>query len=108
MIEETEMSKWVVYCLDGDPELPCLANCLNTTDMGPYLINLVGAGNPYWPLETLPTEILTADAIGVSFNGAPLCSEDWQTNRNNVAAQYANPPPVGVDNDGTNKVWVAE
>lgn len=108
MIEVNDMSRWFVYCLDGDPEMPCLGNCLNTTDMGPFLVNLVGEGNPYYAFETLPVEILTADAIAVNFNGAPLCSGDWQTNRIAVADQFANPVAAGVANDTVNKVWVAE
>lgn len=105
MTEEAEMSKYVVYGLDGDPEIPCLASVHNSADMGPFILTLVGAGNPYFPFEALPTEILTADELGANFNTAPLASSDYQTNRNNVAAQYANPPPTGEFNDSVNVVW---
>ena len=107
MTEEAAMARYIVYGLDGDPEFPCLNVCLNSTDMGPYVINVVGVGNPFMAFEALPTEILTADAIGANFNGSPLASADWQTNRLTVAALYADPPVVGVEDDSVNRVWVA-
>lgn len=103
--EESEVSKYLVYGLDGDPELPCLAVAHNTVDMGPFVFSVVGEGNPYFAFDTLPMVILTADELGANFNTAPLASSDYQTNRVNVAAQYASPPPVGETDDGTNVVW---
>lgn len=105
MNEENEMSKLVVYGLDGDPELPCIGSCPNNTDMGPYIVNLVGAGNPFYAFESLPVAILGADTIGANFNSAPLASADYQTNRNTVAAQYLAPVPTGETNDSVNMVW---
>lgn len=105
MTEEAEMSKYVVYGLDGDPDIPCLASVHNSADMGPFILSVAGEGNPYFAFESLPSEILTADELGANFNTAPLASTDYQTNRNNVAAQYASPPPVGEADDGTNVVW---
>lgn len=102
------MAKYIVYGLDGDPELPCINVSLNYTDQGSHIVSVVEVGNPFYIFESLPVEILTAEAIGVDFNGAPLASADYQTNRLTVQAQYANPVPVGVENDGVNKVWVAE
>lgn len=96
MTEETEMSRYVVYGLDGDPELPCIAVCPNNTDMGPYIFSLVGAGYPYFAFQTLPTEILTADSIGANFNTAPLASSAYQTNRNNVQDMYDSPPETAT------------
>lgn len=98
--------KYVVYGLDGDPELPMLASCANNADMGPLLINIVGSGNPFYAFESIPVEIAMADELGANFNGAPLCSSDEQTNRLAVAAQYAAPVAIGAENNGTNKVWV--
>lgn len=106
MTEGTEMAKYIVYGLDGDPELPMLNICQNSTDMGPYLVNVVGVGYPFYAFETLPAEILGADSIGANFNDAPLCSSDYQTNRNTVAAQYADPVATGEENDSINMVWV--
>lgn len=105
--EETEVSKYIVYGLDGDPELPCLAVAHNTVDMGPFVLSVVGEDFPYFAYETLPMAILVADELGANFNSAPLASANYQTNRNNVAAMYADPPPAGEENDGTNVVWVA-
>jgi len=105
MTEEAEMSKYVVYGLDGDPELPCLASVHNSADMGPHIFTLVGLGNPYFAFESLPADILTADEIGANFNTAPLASSDYQTNRVNVLAQYANPPITGPTDDGINVCW---
>ena len=109
---DTELARYVVYGLDGDSELPCLATCPNSTDMGPYIVSLVGVGNPYFAFETLPTEILAADSLGANFNTGALCSADYQTNRNNVAAQYASPPEVATtpqDPETTTAVvWPAE
>ena len=105
------MSKLVVYGLDGDPELPCIGSCPNNTDMGPYLVNLVGVGNPYFAFESLPSQILTADSIGANFNTGVLCSADYQTNRNNVVAQFASPAETATtpqDPDTTTAVvWPA-
>lgn len=95
------MSRYIVYGLDGDPGTPVVNICLNSTDMGPYVISVVGEGNPYWAFESLPSEILSADEIGADFNDAPLCSADQQTNRINVAALYADPPATGEGG----KVW---
>jgi hypothetical protein len=105
MSEESSMAKYIIYGLDGDPGFPCLNSCLNSTDMGPYVLNVVGAGNPFYAFESLPAEVLTADEFGADFNGAPLASTDWQTNRNLVAAQFANPVKAGAENNGENKVW---
>ncbi len=105
MTEETEMAKYIVYLLDGDPELPCINSAHNTADMGPLVLTVVGQNNPYFAFEVLPHAILTADAIGVNFNSAPLASSDYQTNRNNVASMFSNPPVTGEENDGTNVVW---
>jgi hypothetical protein len=105
MNEESAMAKYIIYGLDGDPEFPCLNSCLNSTDMGPYVLNVVGAGNPFYAFESLPPEVLTAEEFGADFNGAPLASTDWQTNRMTVAAQYASPVPAGETNNGINKVW---
>jgi hypothetical protein len=93
---DTELARYVVYGLDGNSAEPVYGTCLNTTDMGPYIVNLVGVGNPYFAFETLPTEILAADSLGANFNTGVLCSSDYQTNRNNVAAQYADPPEVST------------
>lgn len=106
MSEESEMAKYIVYGLDGDPEIPCLNVAANSTDMGPYVLNVVGEGYPYWAFQTLPAAILLADQIGADFTGAPVASADQQTNRNNVAGMYASPPATGETNNGTNKVWV--
>lgn len=106
------MARYVIYGLDGDPELPCLATCPNATDMGPYIVNLCGVGNPYFAFESLPTEILAADSLGANFNTGALCSADFQTNRNNVAAMYLTPPEVATtpqDPETTTAVaWPAE
>ncbi len=98
--------KYVVYGLDGDPEVPMLAVCANSADMGPLLVSIVGDGNPFYAFESIPVEIAMADELGADFNGAPLCSSNHQTNRNRVADQFANPVPIGENNDGINKVWV--
>lgn len=100
------MAQYIVYCLDGDPELPALSVTPNATDMGPMVLSVVGAGNPFYAFQSLPMPILVADEIGVDFNGAPLASLDHQTNRVAVAGMYATPPATGEANDGTNKVWV--
>jgi len=105
--EETEMSRFVVFGLDGDPQLPFYASVHFSADMGPQILTLVGAGFPYFYFETLPMEVLLAEPLGANFNTAPLASADYQTNRNNVAAMIANPPPTGIENDGINVVWVA-
>ncbi len=105
MTEESEMAKYIVYGLDGDPELPMLNVCNNSTDMGPYVVSVVGVGNPYYAFESLPIAILAADEIGADFNEGMLASADYQTNRNNVAAMYASPPLVD-ENPGTGvMVW---
>lgn len=101
-----ETMKYVIYGLDGDPELPMLAAAVNNADMGPLLISIVGSGNPFYAFESVPSAILLADELGANFNGAPLCSSDEQTNRLAVAAQYAAPVAIGAENNGTNKVWV--
>lgn len=106
MSEDQEMSRYIVYGLDGDPGTPCLATCQNTVDMGPYVLNVAGEGYPYFAFQSLPSAILLADVIGANFNTAPLASSDYQTNRNTVAAMYASPPPTGETDDGTNVVWV--
>jgi hypothetical protein len=105
MTEETEMSKYIVYGLDGDPELPCINSAHNSADMGPLVLTVVGAGNPYFSFETMDMAVLTADEIGANFNTAPLASTDYQTNRNNVDAMWADPPPTGEEDDGINVVW---
>lgn len=106
MTEEAEM-RYVVYPLDGDPGTPVYAACLNTTDMGPYLVSLVGAGNACFVFATLPNDLLTADALGANFNTGLVVSSDYQTNRVAAADMLESPPPVGTTNDGTNVVWVA-
>jgi hypothetical protein len=106
MEEETEVSKYIVYGLDGDPEVPCLSVAHNTADMGPLVLSVVGEGFPYFAFTELPSAILTADEIGANFNSAPLASSDYQTNRNNVSVMYSSPPPTGETNDETNVVWV--
>lgn len=105
MTEEAEMSRYIVYGLDGDPELPCLASMHSSADLGPAILTLVGADNPYFAFETLISAILTADELGANFNTAPLASSDYQTNRNNVAYMFANPPITGETDDGINVVW---
>lgn len=102
MSEDTDM-RYIVYGLDGDPGTPVYNACLNTTDMGPYIISLVGVGNPYWAFQSLPNDILSADTLGADFSGAPVGSDDEQTNRNNVAGLYASPPATGAGG----KVWAA-
>jgi len=106
MNEVTEMATYIVYGLDGDPEIPCLNVVANGVDMGLMVISVVGDGYPYWAFQTLPSAILLADQIGADFTGGPICSTDAQTNRNNIAGLYASPPATGADNNGTNKVWV--
>jgi hypothetical protein len=103
--EGTEM-KYIVFGLDGDPASPCYAAAHNTVDMGSWTVTTVGENNPYFAFETLPMPILMADVLGANFNTAPLASADYQTNRVNVAAMYANPPTTGEANDGINVVWV--
>jgi hypothetical protein len=90
------MAYWTVYGLDGDPELPCYSNCPSTTDMGSFIVNLVGVGNPYFTFTSLPSEVLLADPLVANFNTAPLCSSDYQTNRNNVAVMIETPPEVAT------------
>lgn len=99
------MSRFVVYGLDGDPGVVVYGNCQNTVDMGPYLVTLVGEGNPCYVTTSLPSVIATADEIGANFNDAPLVSADYQTNRLMAAAQIADPVAMGATDDGTNKVW---
>lgn len=93
------MSRYIVYGLDGDPEVPCLAVCQNHVDMGPYVLSVVGQGNPYFAFQTLPSPILLADEIGADFNTGALASSDYQTNRIAVEAMYAD-PPVTAENPG--------
>lgn len=92
---DTELAYWTVYPLDGDPELPCIANCPTTTDMGPYLTNLAPSF-PVFVFTELPVEILTADPIGANFNTGFVVSADYQTNRNAVTAMLADPPEVAT------------
>lgn len=109
------MNSFIVYPLDGDTSVPVLCSVAEGTDMGTFVTSLVGAGNPYYAFETLPSSITTADELGADFTGAPIAATppggDWadaaflQANRNNVLAQYANPVSVGSTNNGTNKVW---
>lgn len=106
MSEEIEMARYIVYGLDGDPELPCINSVHFSADMGPMVSSVVGDGNPYFAFETMPNAILTADEIGVNFNSAPLASSNYQTNRNAVIDMFASPPTTGATNDGTNVVWV--
>lgn len=89
--------RYVVYPLDGDPEAPVYAACLNSTDMGPYLVALVGAGNPCFVFASLPIEVLTADPLGANFNTGLLVSSDYQTNRNAAAAMLLDPPEVATE-----------
>lgn len=96
MTEEIEMSRYVVYPLDGDPETPVYATCLNSTDMGPYLVSLVGVGNPCFVFATLPTEVLLADPLAANFNTGLLVSADYQTNRLAAAAMLESPPEVAT------------
>lgn len=106
------MAIWTVYPLDGDPELPVYANCLSSTDMGPYLVNLVGVGNPCFVFETLPSEVLLADPLAANFNTGLIVSSDYQTNRLAAAAMFASPPEVATtpqDPETTTAVvWPAE
>ncbi len=88
--------RYVVYPLDGDPELPVYAACLNNTDMGPYLTNIVPPGNPCFVFATLPSEILTADGLGANFNTGLIVSSDYQTNRLAAAAMLESPPEVAT------------
>lgn len=97
MNEDIEMAYWTVYPLDGDPELPCIANCPSTTDMGSFLVNLVGVGNPCFVFTTLPTEVLLADPIGANFNTGLIVSSDFQTNRLAVVAMLADPPEAATE-----------
>lgn len=97
------MAKYIVYGLDGDAELPVMATVPNTTDMAEAVKTTAGVGNPYWAFESLPSAILLADTLGADFSGAPLCSDDTQTNRNNLAGLYASPPATGEGG----KVWAA-
>lgn len=96
MSEESDMAYWTVYPLDGDPELPCIANCPSTVDLGPYLTNIVPPGNPVFVFTSLPSEILLADPIEANFNTGFIVSADYQTNRNNAAAMIASPPEVAT------------
>jgi hypothetical protein len=96
MTEEIGMSRYVVYPLDGDPETPVYATCLNTTDMGPYLVNEVGVGNPCFVFAELPIEVLTADPLAANFNTGLLVSADYQTNRLAVVAMLESPPEVAT------------
>jgi len=98
-----EMSRYVVYGLDGDPGLPVIAVCPNNTDMGPYIVSVVGVDFPFYAFESLPAPILLANEVGADFNDAPLCSADYQTNRNAVTAMYGD-PPVAAENPGTGVV----
>lgn len=99
------MARYIVYGLDGDPEIPCINSVHYTADMGPLVLSVVGDGYPYFAFETLISAILTANEIGVNFNSAPLASSDYQTNRNNVAAMFNMPPVTGETNNGSNCVW---
>jgi len=92
MTEENEMTRYVVYPLDGDPELPVYATCQNSVDMGGYLVTTVGVGNPCFVFSELPIEVLTADPLEANFNTGYLVSADYQTNRNAAAAMLASPP----------------
>jgi hypothetical protein len=104
-MSEDDMAKYIVYGLDGDPDIPCLASAHWSADMGMLVLSIVGAGNPYFSFDTLPIEILTADELGADFSTAPLASSDYQTNRDIIAAMWSDPPPTGPDNDGINVVW---
>lgn len=88
--------RYVVYPLDGDPETPVYAASLNSTDMGPYLVSLCGAGNPCFVFAALPTEVLTADGLGANFNTGLIVSSDYQTNRLAAAAMLESPPEVAT------------
>lgn len=105
MIEDTAMAVWTFYPLDGDPEFPCVANCPGNTDLGPFLVNLVGIGNPCYLTTSIDPALATADELGANFNDGIIISSDFQTNRVNAAAQIANPVAMGADNNGTNRVW---
>lgn len=105
MTEEIEMSVWTFYGLDGDPELPCYANCLSSTDLGPYLLNLVGEGNPCYVRDNFPSGLNVNLDIGANFNDGMVVSSDYQTNRLAAAAQIASPNPMGATDDGINVVW---
>ncbi len=105
MIEEITMAIWTFYGLDGDPELPCYANCPSSTDLGSFLVNLVGVGNPCYVRSDFPLGLDPAGDLGANFNAGIVISSDYQTNRINAAAQIANPNPIGADNDGINVVW---
>ncbi len=99
------MSIWTFYGLDGDPELPCYGNCPSNTDLGPYLVNLVGEGNPCYVRNDFPSELNVSLDLGANFNAGMVVSSDFQTNRINAAAQIANPNPMGATDDGINVVW---
>jgi len=103
--EELEMSKYLVCGLDGDPSMPMLTVAFYTVDMGPFILTAVGEGNPYFVFSSLPMELLMAEELGANFNTAQIASSNYQTNRINANAMYANPPTVGADNDGINVVW---
>jgi hypothetical protein len=96
MTEELDMSRYVVYPLDGNPLEPALGTCLNHTDMGSYLVSLVGVGNPCFVFATLPVEVLTADPLAANFNTGLLVSSDYQTNRLAAAAMLESPPEVAT------------
>lgn len=87
----------LLYLLDGEPGVPVIGNMPNNTDLGPIIATTVGAGNPFyvWQDPNLPTEILVADEIGADFNTAAIASADYQTNRVNAAAMFADPPATG-------------
>ena len=106
MSEEENMARYTVYFLDGDPETPVINSAPNHVDLGTMLIGVVGVGQPYWTFQSLPPEILGADAIGAKLDGAPICSDDPQTNRNNVAGLFASPPAVGMPDNSA--VWAVE
>lgn len=105
MTEEFTMAVWAFYGLDGDPELPCYANCPSSTDLGPYLVNLVGVGNPCYVRSDFPSGLDPAGDLGANFNDGIVISADFQTNRINAATQIASPNPIGANNDGVNVVW---
>jgi hypothetical protein len=96
MTEEIEMSRYVVYPLDGNSAEPVYGTCLNNTDMGSYLVTLVGVGNPCFVFATLPSEVLLADPLAANFNTGLLVSSDYQTNRLAAAAMLDSPPETAT------------
>lgn len=88
------MARYLVCPLDGDTTTPWLIVCQNWADLGNIVKGCAGVGNPYYAFETLPSAVLGADQIAADFDGAPICNNDPQVNRDTIAALYASPPAV--------------